>query len=253
MNWLSPLFLLLLSTSVTALKMKNISPLYTPKTENQRLYADSLDNTDKTMTVALGPAGCGKTLLACVHAIMALKRGEIRKIVLTRPLVSVEEEEIGFLPGNLVTKMDPWTKPMFDIFQEFYSVSDLHNLVKQGVIEVAPLAFMRGRTFHRSFVLADEMQNASPSQMMMLTTRMGMESKLVVTGDLNQSDRYENNGLRDFLSRFDDYRFIYGDEKALKYIDVIEMNNRDICRSPFVSCILDILGENPGSPLPPPI
>lgn len=253
MNWLSPLFVFLLSTSVAALKMKNMAPLYTPKTENQCLYTESLDNTDKTMTVAVGPAGCGKTLLACVHAIMALKRGEIRKIVLTRPLVSVEEEEIGFLPGNLVTKMDPWTKPMFDIFQEFYSVGDLNNLVKQGIIEVAPLAFMRGRTFHRAFVLADEMQNASPAQLMMLTTRMGLESKLVVTGDLNQSDRYENNGLRDFLTRFDDYRFTYGDKKAFKHIDVIEMHNRDICRSPFVSCILDILGGNPDSPLPPPI
>ena len=243
MNWFSPLVLLFITTSISALKMKNISPLYTPKTPNQLLYSESLDNTEKTMTVALGPAGSGKTLLACVHAISSLKRGEIRKIVLTRPLVSVEEEEIGFLPGNLVTKMDPWTKPMFDIFKEFYSVSDLNNLVKLGVIEVAPLAFMRGRTFHRSFVLADEMQNASPSQMMMLATRMGQESKLVVTGDLNQSDRYENNGLRHFLGRFDDYRYTHGDEKALKYIDVIEMDNRDICRSPFVSSILDILGE----------
>jgi phosphate starvation-inducible PhoH-like protein len=243
MNWFSPLVLLFLTTSISALKMKSISPLYTPKTPNQLLYSESLDNTEKTMTVALGPAGSGKTLLACVHAISCLKRGEIRKIVLTRPLVSVEEEEIGFLPGNLVTKMDPWTKPMFDIFKEFYSVSDLNNLVKLGVIEVAPLAFMRGRTFHRSFVLADEMQNASPSQMMMLATRIGQESKLVVTGDLNQSDRYENNGLRHFLGRFDDYRYTHGDEKALKYIDVIEMDNRDICRSPFVSSILDILGE----------
>jgi phosphate starvation-inducible protein PhoH and related proteins len=243
MNWFSPLVLLFITTSISALKMKSISPLYTPKTPNQLLYSESLDNTEKTMTVALGPAGSGKTLLACVHAISSLKRGEIRKIVLTRPLVSVEEEEIGFLPGNLVTKMDPWTKPMFDIFKEFYSVSDLNNLVKLGVIEVAPLAFMRGRTFHRSFVLADEMQNASPSQMMMLATRMGQESKLVVTGDLNQSDRYENNGLSHFLGRFDDYRYTHGDEKALKYIDVIEMDNRDICRSPFVSSILDILGE----------
>ena len=242
MNWFSPLVLFFL-TSISALKMKSISPLYTPKTPNQLLYSESLDNTEKTMTVALGPAGSGKTLLACVNAISCLKRGDIRKIVLTRPLVSVEEEEIGFLPGNLVTKMDPWTKPMFDIFKEFYSVGDLNNMVKLGIIEVAPLAFMRGRTFHRSFVLADEMQNASPSQMLMLTTRMGQESKLVVTGDLNQSDRYENNGLRHFLNKFDEYRFKYGHEKALKYIDVIEMNSGDICRSPFVSSILDILGE----------
>ena len=248
MNFWFPL-LICLSSAAVSLKTKNLAPLFTPKTHNQELYAQSLGNQYKTMTVALGPAGCGKTLLACVHAINCLKRGSIKKIVLTRPLVSVEEEQIGFLPGNLVSKMDPWTKPMFDVFGQFYSPGDLNNLIKLGIIEVAPLAFMRGRTFHRSFVLADEMQNASPGQILMLATRIGQESKLVVAGDLEQTDRYENNGLKDFLDKYQLYCNTYGEEKARRHIDVITMEKKDVCRSPLVLDILDIY--NGGTQVPP--
>ena len=119
-------------------KFKSLSPLYSPATINQALYVDYLNDYEKSMVVAHGPAGSGKTLFACIHAIHALKNGDIRKIVITRPLVSVEEEEIGFLPGNLVSKMDPWTRPMMDIFSEFYSMSDLANFLKNGVLEIAP-------------------------------------------------------------------------------------------------------------------
>jgi len=221
-------------------KFKSLSPLYSPATINQASYVDYLNDHEKSMVIAYGPAGSGKTLFACIHAIHALKNGDIRKIVITRPLVSVEEEEIGFLPGNLVSKMDPWTRPMMDIFSEFYSMSDLTNFIKNGVLEIAPLAFMRGRTFHRTFVLADEMQNSSPSQMFMLTTRMGQESKLVVTGDLNQSDRSLDNGLSEFLRKYEYHREDKGDDIASRDIGIVHMGVSDVKRSSFVSHVLDI-------------
>ena len=221
-------------------KFKSLSPLYSPATIHQASYVDHLNNHEKAMVLAHGPAGSGKTLFACIHAINALKNGDIRKIVITRPLISVEEEEIGFLPGNLVSKMDPWTRPMMDIFSEFYSMSDLTNFIKCGVLEIAPLAFMRGRTFHRTFVLADEMQNSSPSQMLMLTTRIGQESKLIVTGDLNQSDRSIDNGLSGFLRKYESHRQDKGDEAASRDIGIVHMDATDVKRSSFVSHVLDI-------------
>jgi phosphate starvation-inducible PhoH-like protein len=221
-------------------KMKSLSPLYKPNTENQKKYVEFLQNDAKSLIVVLGPAGSGKTLFACMNAIMALKRGDVRKIVITRPLVSVEEEEIGFLPGNLISKMDPWTKPMIDIFSEFYTPSDITNFIKQGVLEVAPLAFMRGRTFHQTFVIADEMQNSSPSQMMMLTTRIGSGSKMVVTGDLAQSDRSLSNGLKDFLEKFEIHKKRVGESVALRDIGLVQMNAHDVQRSSLVSHVLQI-------------
>jgi phosphate starvation-inducible PhoH-like protein len=181
-------------------QIKTLSPTYRPKNKNQQKYVDALQNKNTSMVVNIGPAGTGKTLFACHAAIQELRRGNIQKIILTRPVVSVDEE-IGFLPGNLVTKMDPWTRPIFDILLEFYSQTDIDTMIRNGVIEISPLAFMRGRTFKRAFIIADEMQNSSPNQMLMLITRIGMESKMVITGDLNQSDRGVNNGLADFVKR----------------------------------------------------
>jgi phosphate starvation-inducible PhoH-like protein len=224
-------------------KIKNILQQYVPLTVNQKLYTTSLENHHKVMTVAVGPAGTGKTLFACTHAIHSLKKGTVDKIVITRPLVSVEEEEIGFLPGNLVSKMDPWTKPIFDIFEEFYSVNDIHNLVKQGTIEIAPLAFMRGRTFHHTYIIADEMQNSSPNQMTMLSTRVGKDSKLIITGDLKQGDRKEVNGLLYLLKKITQYENKDGTVKNSPFIDIIHLSANDVFRSPFVAHILSILNE----------
>ena len=224
-------------------KIKNILQQYVPLTVNQKLYTTSLENYHKVMTVAIGPAGTGKTLFACTHAIHSLKKGIVEKIVITRPLVSVEEEEIGFLPGNLVSKMDPWTKPIFDIFEEFYSVNDIHNLVKQGTIEIAPLAFMRGRTFHHTYIIADEMQNSSPNQMTMLSTRVGKDSKLIITGDLKQGDRKEVNGLLYLLKKITQYENKDGTVKNSPFIDIIHLSANDVFRSPFVAHILSILNE----------
>jgi len=186
--------------------IKKIAPEYKPKSPNQELYYKYLNDPDIPIVFGIGPAGCGKTLLACVTAIEELRRGNIQKIILTRPIVPVEEEELGFLPGNLIHKMDPWTRPIFDIFLEFYQQRDLDSMLQTGVIEISPLAYMRGRTFKRCFIIADEMQNSTPNQMLMLTTRIGDGTKMAITGDLKQSDRCAANGLLDFMNKFKAYR-----------------------------------------------
>lgn len=215
---------------------KSLVPLYTPKSVNQQKYVELLTNPQKSLIVALGPAGCGKTLFACSHAIEALKTGEIQKIVLTRPMVSVEDEEIGFLPGNIVSKMDPWTKPMFDIFSEYFSMNDLNGMIQSGTIEICPLAFMRGRTFHRSFVLADEMQNSSPTQLLMLATRLGFNSKMVIMGYLQQSDRQNQiNGLSDFLDKYNKRV-----EHEVNSMGIVELEKEDVMRSNIVREVLSL-------------
>jgi phosphate starvation-inducible PhoH-like protein len=226
-------------------KTKSIQvPIYIPKTINQEEYVKHLNNDDTKIIISTGPAGCGKTLFACQKAVIDLKSEKVNKIIITRPVVSVDEE-IGFLPGNLIKKMDPWTKPIFDIVLEYYSKGELDLLLMNGKIEICPLAFMRGRTFKNSFIIADEMQNSSPNQMMMLTTRIGTGSKMVITGDLKQTDK--NNvvsGLYDITKKFKKYE----KEQSIKHnnslinheIKIIEFNNTDIERDPVISKILDI-------------
>lgn len=212
---------------------KSLVPLYSPRGSNQKRYVEYLDDPKVSILLGVGPAGTGKTLFACSAAVQEMKRGAIQKIILTRPVVSVEED-IGFLPGSLIAKMDPWTRPIFDILGEFYTQKDVDSMLHSGAIEISPLAYMRGRTFKRSFVIADEMQNSSPSQMLMLTTRLGEGSKMVITGDLKQSDRMTNNGLLDIMNKLRDYR---GDCSSIK---VVEMGVEDVERSAVVSKILDI-------------
>lgn len=207
-----------------------------PKTPNQLSYVDALKSN--TLVFCLGPAGTGKTLFACNEAIKQLRDGGIEKIVITRPIVAVEDEQLGFLPGNINKKMDPWTRPIFDIFSEYCSMPEITKMMKDGVIEISPLAYMRGRTFKKSFIIADEMQNSSPNQMLMLTTRLGEGSKMVVTGDLKQSDKSIRNGLSDFLEKFRNY------PKNCS-ISVIEMKSDDVERSEIVKTILDIYSPKP--------
>jgi phosphate starvation-inducible PhoH-like protein len=175
--------------------------IYKPKNLNQKLYYEYLNDSNVKIVVGVGPAGCGKTLFACENAIRELNNKNIEKIIITRPLISVDEESVGFLPGSLTEKMYPWTRPIIDIFEEYYSLNDIKNMISSGKIEFAPLAYMRGRTFKNCIIIADEMQNSSPNQMLMLTTRIGLSSKLIITGDLKQTDRTGSNGLSDFIDK----------------------------------------------------
>ena len=206
-----------------------------PKNLRQEDYVDLLDNESKHIVMAMGPAGTGKTLLAVLAAIRALKQGVVKKVVVTRPAVSVDEQH-GFLPGTLVEKMAPWTRPIFDVFEEYYSPQQIEGMIEDGVIEIAPLAYMRGRTFKDAWILADEMQNATPSQMKMLLTRLGTNSRIVVTGDLNQHDRgYENNGLKDFINLLQ--------QRNSDLIGVVEFYKQDVERHPAVTEVLSIYGD----------
>ena len=224
-----------------------ISPVYSPRTVNQKTYVQYLGEPDTKIVLGVGAAGSGKTLFACYTAIQELRRGVVSKIVMTRPVVPVEEEEIGFLPGSLINKMDPWTRPIFDILLEFYAQKDIDAMLHGGVIEISPLAFMRGRTFKRAFIIADEMQNSSPNQMLMLTTRLGEGSKMVITGDLKQSDRGMDNGLSDLLQKIKAYdasmkkdlNVSNNKTVAIKYV---ELESADVQRSAIVSKLLDIYG-----------
>jgi phosphate starvation-inducible PhoH-like protein len=224
--------------------LKNMSPLYSPRGKNQKKYVEYLEDPSVSILLSTGPAGTGKTLFACNTAVNEMKSGNIQKIILTRPVVSVEEE-IGFLPGSLVAKMDPWTRPIFDILSEFYQKKEIDFMLASGVIEISPLAFMRGRTFKKAFIIADEMQNSSPNQMLMLTTRIGEGSKMVITGDLKQSDRMVDNGLFDLMNKLK----VFPDKTET--IRLVEMENEDILRSATVSKILDIYNFDPKKVLKP--
>jgi phosphate starvation-inducible PhoH-like protein len=220
---------------------------YSPKGYNQQLYVDTLNKPSNKLLFVVGPAGTGKTMFACLKAAELLKSGEINKVIVTRPIVTVDED-LGFLPGNIAKKMDPWTRPLFDLFLEYYTKTELDNLINSNVIEISPLAYMRGRTFKHAFIIADEMQNSSPSQMKMLTTRIGTNSRMVITGDLKQTDRTTDNGLKDILAKFNNYKRNREDN----LIKIIEMQNSDIERSEIVRKIIDIykceLSNNNGRP-----
>jgi phosphate starvation-inducible PhoH-like protein len=170
----------------------------------------------------------------------------------------VDEESLGYLPGTLENKMDPWTRPIFDIFHEYYSKQEVEKMMYNGIIEISPLAYMRGRTFKNSWIIADEMQNSSPTQMLMMTTRLGIGSKLVITGDLQQSDKIINHphndhiiqqsGLKDFIDRYNYYnKYVEETEEydmQTPQIRIAYMNTSDIRRSPIVAKILKIYKGN---------
>ena len=221
---------------------------YIPRSKNQIKYVDYLVNPNITIVGGFGPAGTGKTLFACHAAISALKRGAVDKIVITRPLIAVDEEQLGFLPGSISQKMDPWTRPIFDVLGEFYTANQIETMVKNGVIEISPLAYMRGRTFKRAFIIADEMQNSSPNQMLMMLTRIGEASKLVITGDLKQSDRTGVNGLVDFIGKLSASQNMSNDPCSL--IQFVELENSDIQRSAAVARVLDIYSAYYPAPAP---
>lgn len=215
-------------------KKKNRVTIY-PKNLSQETYILTLQDPKKDIVFAIGPAGTGKTLLACQHAVKMFQEGEVEKIVVTRPAVSVDEQH-GFLPGDLNEKMQPWTRPIFDVFGEYYYSKEIQEFIAEGVIEISPLAYMRGRTFKNSLIIADEMQNATPSQMKMLLTRLGEGSKMIVTGDLQQADRPTKNGLLEFLN-------LYNNFSDHNHVDICRFSTDDIERHEAVKEVLAIYGE----------
>jgi phosphate starvation-inducible protein PhoH and related proteins len=222
----------LVEESINLKRKRSKEVTITPRNLKQRYLLSLLENPNKHINFAIGPAGTGKTLISTLFAIKKFREGEIKKIVITRPAVSVDEQH-GFLPGTLVEKMSPWTRPMFDIFEEYYAPYQIETMVKDNVIEIAPLAYMRGRTFKNALIIADEMQNATDSQMKMLLTRLGENSKMVVTGDLEQHDRgYHDNGLKMFVDRLVQYQS--------DMIGVVEFTSEEVERHPVVSEVLDI-------------
>jgi len=181
-----------------------------PKTANQKRYVDSIE--DHTITFGIGPAGTGKTYLAMAKAVSALQAKKVNRIVLTRPAVEAGEK-LGFLPGTLNEKIDPYLRPLFDALHDMIDIETIPRMMQSGIIEVAPLAFMRGRTLNDAFIILDEAQNTTPEQMKMFLTRLGFGSKMVITGDVTQIDlpNGQHSGLRivrDILKGIDDIAFL---------------------------------------------
>jgi phosphate starvation-inducible PhoH-like protein len=191
-----------------------------PKTVNQKRYVDAIRNS--TITFGIGPAGTGKTFLAVAMAAAALTRREINRIILTRPAVEAGER-LGFLPGDLMAKIDPYLRPLFDALHDMLDPEKVATHLERNVIEVAPLAFMRGRTLNDSFVILDEAQNTTPEQMKMFLTRLGFGSKMVITGDITQVDlpRDQQSGLivvADILKDVDGVDFVrFGGEDVVRH------------------------------------
>lgn len=207
-----------------------------PRTRNQERLVLALQDYSQPIVVTAGPAGSGKTYLAMLAAVKAFREGEVDRIVLTRPAVAVEDEKHGYLPGDLNQKMDPWVRPLTDILREYYRQQDIAAMIEEQRIEIAPLAFMRGRTLKNAYIVADEMQNATPAQCKMLMTRIGENSKIVITGDVEQADRIKgNNGLADLCQRLR--------KGGVKGIAVCELDNRDIQRHSIIDAVLDLYAD----------
>jgi phosphate starvation-inducible PhoH-like protein len=211
-----------------------------PKTLNQKRYVDAIDR--HTLTFGLGPAGTGKTYLAVAKAVQALQAREVTRIVLTRPAVEAGER-LGFLPGTLADKIDPYLRPLYDALHDMLDPATIPRLMTEGTIEVAPLAYMRGRTLNDAFVILDEAQNTSSEQMKMFLTRLGFSSKMVVTGDVTQVDLPSGatSGLREVqsvLEGLDDVSFCW-------------LTSKDVVRHALVGAIVDAYGRHEAPARPP--
>jgi len=202
--------------------------LVRPKTMGQKRYVDAI--RDETMVFAVGPAGTGKTYLAMACAVEALQSGSVRRIVLTRPAVEAGER-LGFLPGDLTAKVDPYLRPLYDALYEMLGPDETVRLMDRGTIEIAPLAYMRGRTLNDAFIVLDEAQNTSPEQLKMFLTRMGFNSKMVVTGDVTQVDLTDGrpSGLR----------MIGGVLSDVEGIGFVELRGEDVVRHRIVAAIVE--------------
>lgn len=199
-----------------------------PKTLGQKRYIDSIRNN--TITFAIGPAGTGKTYLAMAMAVQALKKKAAGRLILTRPAVEAGEK-LGFLPGDIYAKVDPYLRPLYDALFDMMDPDQFHRFLERGTIEIAPLAFMRGRTLNDSFIILDEAQNTSPEQMKMFLTRLGFGSRIVITGDITQVDLPEG--------KYSGLVLIEKILKGVKDIDFIRLDARDVVRHQLVQKIVE--------------
>lgn len=209
-------------------KIEVSGSLVTPKTKGQIEYVEAIKNYD--IVFGIGPAGTGKTYLAMAMAVNALKKGLVRRIILTRPAVEAGEN-LGFLPGDLVEKVSPYLRPLYDALRDMMEAEKVEQFTEQGIIEVAPLAFMRGRTLNEAFVILDEAQNSTPEQMKMFLTRLGFDSKTVITGDITQSDlrQGERIGLVDAMEKL----------KNIPEIKFINLTSEDTVRHELIQKIIE--------------
>ena len=215
----------------------NFEKRYVSKSSGQTYYKKMLYDKNLDLVICNGPAGSGKTSLACDFSLDSLKNKLFNKIIITRPTISIEEN-LGFLPGDINQKMSPWTAPIYDIFKEYFSSSELEFYIKEGVIEVCPLGFIQGRTFKHSVIIADEMQNSSNSQMFMLLTRIGEGSKMIINGDLDQNNE-KDNGLLNLIEKVS-YKYETEMERYENGIGILQLDKNDIQRHKIITKIIDL-------------
>lgn len=240
-------------------KFKAPAPLK-PSTAAQKVLLKKLRQEHHDITIATGPAGTGKTYLATRVAVEKLQAGDYAKIVITRPNVS-SGDDLGYLPGTLTEKMAPWTRPIVDVLNECFPVNIVNQMIQSEIVEIAPIAFMRGRTFKNAIVIVDEAQNCTPEQMKMIMTRIGENSRMIITGDIEQYDRRELgtiSGLADFVERLEAKQikpialptFITGenddDEPITQHrwtrIGLVKFQRGDVVRHPVIEEVLELYG-----------
>jgi len=218
------------TTNEKQLKHQSRHPFTTPKNANQEHLLRILNDRSKKIVFVTGPAGTGKTLFATETGIQYWLSGTYKKMVFTRPNISVDEE-LGYLPGTLEEKLGPYVRPIYDVLYNYVEPHNVSLMIEDKTFEISPLGFMRGRTFKNTWIVADEMQNATISQMKMLLTRIGENSKLIITGDLEQSDIGHENGLKDFLKKW---------TTPSQNMIHLQFTHGDVLRESVVQEILDI-------------
>ncbi len=207
-----------------------------PRNTAQEDYVLNLEDESKKIIFAVGPAGTGKTYMGALLAVRELLAGNIERVVITRPAVGTDGEKHGFLPGDINSKMEPWLMPILDVFNDYFTPDQVKAMMADRVIEIIPIAFMRGRSLSNCLILADEFQNTTESQAKCVLTRIGEGSRLIVTGDLNQSDFTKKNGLLDFTQRLTD--------TGSDMVAVCKFDKSHVERSEIVSEVLRVYGED---------
>lgn len=203
-----------------------------PRTENQEKFIIELEKEENDIIVAYGPAGTGKTYLATLWAIKKFREGVYSKIVISRPNVPTDNRDIGYLPGDIFSKMYPWVLPIIDLFKEYYRKDQIEQMIKGDIIELVPLTYVRGRTFKNAIIIIDEAQNLTPSSIKSFLTRIGENSKMILAGDINQSDHHEKSGLLDLIQRLEKHK--------VSHIAVVKFDGNDVQRSRAIREVLKI-------------